>query len=305
MGSASLLSASDGGVDAYRKRTNTGDDVLVRVVDAGASAPAPAVLLLGWFGAHSKHLAKYAARWEALGFSTVAVTAPTSVVFSLNRRNVPGFVLSVLGVVASDARLLAGGLTVHMFSNGGAFCAPPLAAMLAGGMRETVPADREPSLRAVRDALAAVVFDSAPAYMHLEAGVNAFCAGLGVKPGSGMAKILRFVFVALMWVQRLVYGDVVTNYWTGVRTADYGCKELYMYSRADATSDPARIEALVREREQRFKGNVLEFVVDDAPHVRLLVQYPDEYVAQLKLVKNWAVNEWRREHGLDDYNPSA
>lgn len=281
-------------VETYKKRANTGDDVFVRVIESGGN-PAPTAVLFGWFGAKPRHVTKYAMHWEALGCSTVVVVAPTSVVFSLNHRNIPPFVLSVLGIVASDARLLSGGLITHFFSNGGAVCAPVMATLLSGGLRERVPADAERSLRQVRAALAAVVFDSAPAYMHLHAGINAFTTGLGVRRGTWVAALLRAVFIALSWLQRLVYGDVANRFWTAVRTADYQCAEVYIYSRADILADSEMLEALIKERLKRFPERVRQMCVDDAIHVKIMLKYPSQYVEQMKGVLSWAVANWKAE----------
>lgn len=303
---AVMMDSVTSGVECYKKRSNVGGEVIVRVVeDAADEVPAPTVVLFGWFGAKLKHVGKYAAKWEELGCSTVCCVAPTSVVFSFNHRHVPPFFLSVLQIVAADSRLTSGGVVLQFFSNGGAVCAPVLAQLLAGRLRESVPADAEPAVRAVSDALAAVVFDSAPCYMHEGMGGNAFAVGLGAAADSWLAFLLRAVFVLHSWLQRLLYGDVAIRYWTALRDADYKCPELYIYSDADALTDSARLQALVHERRARFKDKVHEMRVEAASHVRILLRYPDEYKAELEGVLEWGVNEWRRRKDLTDTPPQT
>lgn len=289
-------------VEEYKKKTNTGDDVYVRVREDAALAPT--ALLLGWFGARKRHLEKYGAVYESMGYSTVLTIAPTSVVFSLNQRNVPAYLLSILHILAADVRLTHGGLVIQFFSNGGAMCAPRLSQMFQGAHRDIIGADDEIVVRRVREMLAAVVFDSAPAYLHTETSAVAFVSGLGVRSGSTMETVLRAVFTILVWVQRLLYGDVPVRFWNWMRNANYGVPELYLYSNADVLVDAQCIAALVKERSHRFKDAVREFYVEDAPHVQLLRKYPKEYVSQIRGVNEWGVNAFRRRNQMDDWAPS-
>ena len=281
-------------VESYKKRSNVGGEVLVRVLE-DSSEPAPTVVLFGWFGAKLKHVGKYAQRWEALGCSTVCCVASTSVVFSLNHRNVPRFLLSVLSIVAADRRLLDGGIIMQFFSNGGAVCAPVLSALFAGKMRDLVPSDAERTVKAIQSSLAAVVFDSAPCYMHEHMGADAFMLGLGVTPGTWLASIIRAVYMFWTWLQHAWYGDLATRFWLGVRDADYGCPELYMYSTDDPLTDAARIEALIIERRASCKHAIYEMKVESASHVKIMLRYPDEYKCQLEGVLDWGVANWRKK----------
>lgn len=281
-------------IESYKKRSNVGGEVLVRVFEDSCE-PAPTVVLFGWFGAKLKHVGKYAQRWEALGCSTVCCVASTSVVFSLNHRNVPPFLLSVLSIVAADRRLLDGGVVIQFFSNGGAVCAPVLSSLFAGKMGDFVPPDAQLTVRAVQNALAAVVFDSAPCYMHEHMGADAFMLGLGVTPGTWLASLIRAVYMFWTWLQQACYGDLTTQFWLGVRDADYGCPELYMYSTDDHLTDATRIEALILDRRATSKHAIHEMKVDSATHVKIMLRYPDEYRAQLEGVLDWGVASWRRK----------
>eukprot|EP00171_Calliarthron_tuberculosum_P016624 IDg16624t1 len=91
------------GVVEYKKRVWDGVDLHVRTrpTEKG-TIPAPAALLFGWFGAKPRHVDKYAARWNAMGYSTALVVAPTSVVFAFGQRKAIAFLRSVLDAVAAD-----------------------------------------------------------------------------------------------------------------------------------------------------------------------------------------------------------
>ena len=49
-----------------------------------------------------------------------------------------------------------------------------------------------------------------------------------------------------------------------------------MYSRADKVVDILKLEGLIKAR-QRSNTGVRSFSVNDAPHVGLLMKYPQEY----------------------------
>ena len=82
----------------------------------------------------------------------------------------------------------------------------------------------------------------------------------------------------------MCYGDLATRFWLGVRDADYGCPELYMYSTGDDLTDATRIEALILDRRATSKHAIYEMKVDYAPHVKIMLRYPHEYMAQLAAV---------------------
>lgn len=122
--------------EIYTNKTSAGTDILVTLhrsaeaeddeLPGDVGPPRPTALLLGWYGSSRRNMSKYAVLYRNFGYHTVQTSAPTSVVFSLSGSSRQPFLLSVLRVLNADQRLLAGGLVLVAFSNGGACVLPCL-----------------------------------------------------------------------------------------------------------------------------------------------------------------------------------
>jgi len=60
------------------------------------------------------------------------------------------------------------------------------------------------------------------------------------------------------------------------------------------------LQALVLERKAKFEDRIHEVRVEDASHVRIMLRYPDQYIAALEGVLDWGVAEWRRKQGTEE-----
>jgi hypothetical protein len=316
-------------LETYTMKTAHGTDVFVALPPArGAAVPpraAPTCLLLGWFGSSRRSLSKYANVYRAMGYNTVQTTAPPSVVFSLSQAAALPFLLSLFRVLAADPRLLAGGLVIAPFSNGGAVVLPRLADLLgrapptsptsalpppaaAAAAAHGVPAvtvaelglhaDDLPGIAAIRDHLAAVVFDSSPCYQHPEHAARALVGGLGIDSRPWLSAAVAFVLRLGCRLQELLYGDVRGRFWASVRSARYPCPELYMYSAADELLDEVALDELVTHRKRAKLGDVRVWRVEDSPHVQLFTTHRTTYSAKVRGVNEWGVNAWRERSGL-------
>lgn len=285
-------------MEEYKKKSNFGTDVFIRIhPNAVDDSHPPTAILLGWFAAAPKNVAKYSTLYEANGYNTVHLVAPASVVFPFNPRTTSNFLLSILRILHADDRLTRGGLVFHMFSNGGAVMAPHLSKFLSGGA--VLKADDEIVVRTIRDAICGVIFDSCPAYLHVSLGAAAITEGLKIPPGF-LARCVALAFAFMCWVQRVFFCDLQRVFWTGVQTADYTCPELYVYSTADHLMDAKSLEALIEERRHRFEVRVLR--VEDSEHVMIMRRYPDKYVEMVRGVNEWGVNAWRRRNGMKEWS---
>ncbi|CDF34755.1 unnamed protein product [Chondrus crispus] len=296
-------------MEEYKKKTNTGDDVFIRlqkpkepapgtIPDDGQdhSLPRPTAVLLGWFAAKHKNLSKYGAIYEDMGYNVVQVIAPASVVFPLKPQYTAAFTLSLLRIIAADSHLTNGGIVFMMFSNGGAINAPHLSRMFTGEYQEIIKADDEPAVKTVREAVAGIIFDSAPCYMRSHLGARAINEGLKLPEGI-FSKLILFAFTLWSLLQRLFIINLPLYFWTGLRRAEYLCPELYIYSTADHLSDIPSLEALVEERKQQGK-EVRVFRVEDAGHVMILRNHHQKYVDTIRAVNDWGVNPYRSKAGL-------
>eukprot|EP00177_Eucheuma_denticulatum_P003475 GFKZ01006279.1.p1 GENE.GFKZ01006279.1~~GFKZ01006279.1.p1 ORF type:complete len:307 (-),score=50.68 GFKZ01006279.1:681-1601(-) len=296
----------------YKKKTNTGDDVFIRVQPSicaclpslngthDFSSVHPTAVLLGWLGAKHKNLAKYSSIYEEMGYNIVQVVAPPSVVFALKPRNTAVFVLSLLRIIAADDRLNKGGIVFMMFSNGGAICAPYLARMFAGNYGDIVKADDEQIVKTIKDAMAAVVFDSSPCFMHIMNGARAINEGLRVPEGL-FRWLVCLLFAALVSLQSIFVLNLPKCFWNGVRSADFMCPEQYLYSAKDHLLDVDRLEALIEERRQMGR-EIRAFRVEDAEHVMILRSCREKYTEKIRAVNEWGVNAFRRRRGMNLWN---
>lgn len=298
-------------MDEYKKKTNTGDDVFIRVQSSCSctssldetldfSSAHPTAILLGWLGAKHKNLAKYSSIYEEMGYNIVQVVAPPSVIFALKPRSTAVFVLSLLRIIAADDRLNKGGVVFMMFSNGGAICAPYLSRIFAGEYRDIIKADDEPVVKTIKDSMAAVVFDSSPCFMHVMHGARAINEGLHVPEGL-LRWLVCLLFAALVYLQTIFVINLPKFFWNGVRSADFLCPEQYLYSAKDHLLDVDQLEALIEERRQRGR-EVRAFRVEDAEHVMILRTYREKYTEKIRAVNEWGINAFRRRRGMKVWN---
>lgn len=283
--------------EEYKKRSNTGDEVFIRIREThDGLTSAPTAVLFGWLGSKRRHVSKYGCLYEAMGYNLVYTTAPASVTFPLTPHIVTKYVLSVLRIIVSDRRLTSGGVVFHMFSNGGAMCAPFLSRLLTGNLQDVVHADDEVVIKTIKDAICGVAFDSAPVNLRVDLGVKAICHALGVK-NSVIGAIVWMLFALMCFLQQMLVIDMRKEFWNGVTNADYFSPEVYIYSRADKVLDVAALDKLVEQRKQAGY-NVRSLVVNDAEHVRILATHEGRYKETLKDLNDCGVNPWRTKHDL-------
>jgi Eukaryotic protein of unknown function (DUF829) len=326
------------GMETYTKKTSSGTDILVsihvepahatslhpldaslRIVHsspiigaAGAAPnPRPTVLLFGWYAASKRNLAKYETIYHAMGYNSVATTAPTSITFFQSAQR--PFILSVLRVLATDPRLLAGGLVLAPFSNAGAILLPLISRLLCdlpANLASSSSLAREIGLRdehlpivdAVRDATAALVLDSCPCYLHADTGANALLEGLQLR-NKLLSAVVRAGFFLICMLQLVVHGNFPARFWRAMRDAKYPCPELYMYSAADTLLDEHALDELVAYRRETGCAKRIEvWRVEDAAHVMLLRTHRQQYISRLRDMNDWGVNAWRKRKFLPEWS---
>lgn len=286
--------------EEYKKRSNTGDEVFVRIQkQAPEVTSAPTAVLFGWLGSKPRHVLKYGYLYEEMGYHLVYTTAPSSVTFPLTPRIVTKYVLSILRIIASDRRLTCGGLVIHMFSNGGGMCAPFLAQLLMGNVKDVLHADDKVVIKTIKDAICGVVFDSGPVNLRTRLGANAICDSLGVS-NLVLRTLIWMLFALVCLVQQVLVINLREEFWNGVTQAEYFSPEVYIYSRADKVLDVPALEQLV-ERRKQAGHDVRTLAVNDCEHVRILLQYEDRYCEIVKQLNDDGVNSWRARRQLPSW----
>ena len=274
----------------------------------------PLVVLFGWSGARDAHLRSYAKAYASKGYRTLRGTSHQWYVvvphgFSLGERSLPilcrdfllnpprlrSFALEAFAVANVCALLSCAtwlrlrclhicpysqeitphnDFIIHGFSNGGAFLLAEHLRSWSKGERTTLDAAR----------VAGLVFDSAPAYLHANAGGKAMTASM---PPSA----LRTAAAAAVTVLSTVWGALVgergpEGYWslmggfTPLQRRDGSvCPELYVYSEDDAITRFHDLQQLVHGRATAGGSRVLEAVFKHSPHVSHLKTAPATYAA--------------------------
>lgn len=289
-------------MEQYSKKTAFGDDAIVEVHpdltnETGDPVRPPTAVLFGWFAANHLQLGTYASIFQDFGYNTVKVIGPLTAIYAFNPLRQACYVHSILRIIAADNRLIDGGIVFMFMSTAGALCATQLTRMFTGEYEELVAGKNGRVVNKIKAAMAAVVFESAPCYIHNRTAANAVIEGLNLSKGFPSWFMSRVIFLYL-WTQRNVLWDVPTLLWNGMREADFHCPEQYIYSTADHFMDAARLEALLEERRKKGK-EIYILRVEDTDHVLIFRKHPRLYVQSIREVNEWGVNEYRQRIGLE------
>lgn len=325
----------------YEEKTSIGVPITVSIPTVSSKTrrnmtkgePRPMALLLGWIGAEKCQLDKYAQLYRALGYITVCATAPTNVLFSPFKDAIKRFTISVLRKVNavptspstptssnSDGSVDAGaggGLVLHVFSNGGAFC---LATIFEEDEEEY--AKNRPSSNSlvewVRMNSSAIIYDSAPCYTHREVAAKALSIGVASVLETADQRVMRVVEQGYLGLTGLF--DRVLKYqqreserfWTVMKNHRFWCDEIYVYSAADHMLDVEKLDDLIASRQEKKKDansgyerfRVVKVKVDRARHVMILKRHTQVYIEAVGRAHE-SVNRWRVEHGLGRWDTVA
>jgi hypothetical protein len=194
--------------------------------------------VLGWFGAQDKHLKKYSDLLEAAGFDTGRCIAPTGVVFG-TRASQRTYALQVLSATLADSAP-ALPIAFYLFSNGGALVYRAMLPLLVSD-----PAFTD----VVRARHRATCFDSAPCYMHLDAGARALSEHVRSPVGKALIRCL-FSCVAIV-SSGFGRTDPAGEYWRDLRDDPLQAPTLYLFSDDDPLCDPQKLAATSNTRPVR------------------------------------------------------
>lgn len=285
-------------------------------------SPAPTAVLLGPFGSSRRSMAPHLSLYRTLGYNTVFTTAPLSVVFSLSQTKARPFLLSLLRVLASDVRLLTGGLVFAPVASGGGVVLPHLASLLAVPPARPSPTsvldypahnpppvmhdlleDDVPVITAVRTALAALVCDSCPAYPHPDLSARTLVKGLQLASSPLVSAVVTFCLRVATRVHDALFGDVSARMWRTFRGVQLPCPELYVYTPDDDELDLPALQELVAYRKAIAGPCELRLVrveEDDEALVRKTEVEAEDYRHEMEEVNYW-VNMWRRRAGIAEW----
>ena len=245
---------------------------------ASPSDPKPRVrrvVCIGWFGANSRHLAKYGEAWRRLGVDDVICYRPSvlGVLFRTRGEQEARQFLENLPTPQSSHHLTVW----HVLSQGGF--------TFFGSLLVQSRSEKEKA----RIASAAVVFDSGPCLALTERD-----AVVGVLTGllSGYdendvllaynSKVFRYVWDRGFQVYRLVY-DPRTEAILSAFTRHVTAPQYYLYSAQDKVIPAPAVEAFIaRQRGEKRTVAVKKF--ESGKHVQLLREHGEEYLKCLRSV---------------------
>lgn len=287
-------------MEQYSVKTDFGDNIVINVhpshtTHTGGPFHPPTAVLFGWFAANPRHLAKYASIFHDIGHNTVKIIGPFSAIYAFNPLRQARYVHSILRIIAADNRLTDGGIVFMFMSTAGALCSVQVTRMFAAEYEELVTGENGQVVDKIKAAMAAVVFESAPCYIHNSVAASAVIEGLSIPKGVP-SWIMSRLFDFYIWFQRYFLWDVPTLFWNGLRNADYNCPEQY-YSTADHFVDAMRLEALLEERRNMGK-EVHVWRVKDSDHILIFKKHPKLYKQSIREVNEWGVTTYRRRMGL-------
>lgn len=238
--------------------------------------PRAVVLLLGWWGANPRHLAKYAQIYHSQDCLTIEAIADKYSILTHHDDTLDQCVLDAVHETAAVLRKLDGQVPIitHAFSNGGAYLVERLEILI----QQARSTDKNRDLLLVAERLQGQLFDSAPAYPSSQSAIKAM-------PGVFASTFLR-TLIALLFAIQAVYHWIRANifkrpvdglvFWKHMTQSKICRKQAFIYSSADDITNVERLEELI---ESRRKVNKETFVhrFDDSLHVQHLRQHPEKY----------------------------
>ncbi|KNC74383.1 hypothetical protein, variant [Sphaeroforma arctica JP610] len=238
--------------------------------------------------------------YQKRGCVTIATTAPAGSVMFPGTSAVRELASSVLNEAASSinrVETMADNtkvpLIVHAFSNGGAFVVETIENLIQENSQDVERTVSNPGtviekdtklqentqLAADRIRLGGQVFDSAPAMMHLQAGVTAIGHAI---PGSAILRVGVQAVFGIVAALGVVYARATgapgrgVVFWDHMQQSNLGCKQYYIYSVDDELTDAKYLDELIAYRKE--KGvEITAIRLESSPHVQHLKSHPEVY----------------------------
>lgn len=269
----------------------------------------PVVVLAGWLGCHPRNLRRYVEMYERLGWtSLLRVASPASVVtamttgpLSITTGKQNGGIKYTMPPTASGKHhsidklvtrqpssmlemerlaidtlqelqtLQCPRFIVHSFSNGGCFLWEWLRHMLFEQTPSSPVYSGIDTLR-LRQKLAGLVFDSAPAYYEIK--MLTLESVLEHVPSEEKERLLK----TAKSFNKDAVGRRFDEYWSTLMSDQNDHPQFYLYSECDHLTCAKELEDLIRHRESLLgKGKISSHKFLDSKHCSHLLKHPEEY----------------------------
>jgi hypothetical protein len=255
---------------------------LVDEVPADLKTPPRAVvLLLGWWGAKSKQLAKYTKLYQDRNCMTVQAIADKNGVLTHNNR-----LLDECALIAADhvVNLLDEldnkkiPVIIHAFSNGGAYVVERLEVLIQEARDGKNRSESERTLLVLGARLQGEVFDSAPAYPTAQSAINAMSS---VFASSIMRAVVAIVVTSHYYYDMVLhhvfgFANGRKDFYKFMADSRFCLNQAYVYSASDEITDVTLLEELIASR-RKITDDILVKKFDDSMHVQHLRMHEVAY----------------------------
>ncbi|XP_038049426.1 transmembrane protein 53-like [Patiria miniata] len=238
----------------------------------------PVVILLGWLGCEDRHLSKYSAIYHSIGFTTVRYTVPRELILTPSPAKLKVVARKVLELVF-DLGLEENVVFFHVFSNGGCFLYRYITQYLHN------PAYEGGELASIK--VGGCVFDSAPCDTDLLTHIK-----VRNRQDKTSGFFMRIVYTLLLLLGTLLSFFVPVS-WSGnipqelrsfmsdMKSDPSRYPQLFLYSKEDPVCNWRKVDDVVEARRKKYV-EVQQVCWETAPHCRLLLAHPDEYIQNCK-----------------------
>jgi len=263
---------------------------LVLPKQTNASPPKAIIVLIGWWGANSRHLNKYVELYHQdrnHSCITLSGIVDSRTLAFKNDRVLRNFAFQGLVEVSCLLQKYEElPIMIHLFSNGGGFVWEHMLQILKERPFEEIEKrsrNHHPNLNLISKNLQGQIFDSAPAYPSVETFIAALKSS-GTIRNFFLLKVVEVVALCLYHAENFICNWIFRKenrllaYWnTLLKSSElFSRKQGFVYSSMDHVTDVVHLENFIRCRKaQGTEVSVLKF--DDSSHVLHYRNHPVEY----------------------------
>ncbi|DBB01709.1 hypothetical protein WJX77_003873 [Trebouxia sp. C0004] len=231
------------------------------------SEHAPFVILLGWVNCDHRYLAKYSELLSKNGYSSLRTIQPTFTGFSIAEAPRRLWASNILNYLLERQKVQHRSLVFWQFSNGGCWVFEQIVALVQAQGRY-VP---------IKNAMAGLIFDSAPCVMTITSGRAAITEGTRFP----IKQLLQAAFLVMTLLTFVLVGNTSKRFWNRMLKETLAIPRLYFYSTDDKLCDVKELETLLdMKRQQGLDVTVKRW--DKSAHCAHLRKHPDEYIAEVQ-----------------------
>eukprot|EP00977_Amphora_coffeiformis_P016134 scaffold4910_cov169-Amphora_coffeaeformis.AAC.16 len=259
--------------------------------DGKTTTPKAIVVLFGWWGASTKHVAKYARLYESNNCQTVQVILDK---YALMLSDVDAMEDCAQRTISTIAKVLRGyeddpndgkkpiPVIFHAFSNGGAYVLERIEHFVR--IEQERQKDSSYGSTNTSDAilvgkhLQGEIFDSSPAFPSEISFIRAM-EHIFTNPLSKfiLSQLTWFVFALhRLWCTLRGVPQYRWVFWENMHHSTLCTSQAFIYSPADTITDVEKLEALIDTRRKKNSRTEVQCFAD-SPHVAHLRRYPQDY----------------------------